>query len=383
MYRFKRTASLMLPKRITLKRAFTTPDGRHKTTQIEHDNGFRRTPVEPIETPQVYLALRDRAIVGRDLGRYFYVLVMFLRRNGYRVAIKNDSLTMSRLQTKFGRLLLKRQLIQIVNPRDDIISAHVSITDDDQIPDRVVSDVCIKIVTGVKPLTTANSYDIVFPYMLHPTFYDLGYDLILDKWRREKRSVKVLFSGNVGPRYDNLEIWERFQKLSRVEVLSTLLQCLEPEEIKFIETETELPGFLANGDDRFCCIDTSRGFRIPKKQWLSVLGKTNFQICPPGVDMPLCHNIVEGMSVGCIPILEHPEYFDPPLRDNSNCIIFSGKEGLLSAVRRCLHMDEEEIRWLRHGTLHYYETHLSPEAFGQKLMRLRKPNLRLGMNFIH
>jgi len=380
---FKRTESLLLPGGITFRHAFTALIEYQKTKQIARDHGLWRTPVEPTESPLVYLHFNDSAIATRDLGRYLYLLVMFLRRNGYRVALGGGFFTISGLQTKFGKLLLGRRLVQFPNPGDGKISARLCITDDDRPPDHVAYDAHLRVVTGVKLTTTADSYDILFPYMLHPTYYDWEYDLNLDEWRREKRSVKVLFSGNMGSRYSNSLIWERYGKQSRMEVVSTLLQGLEGEETNFIATETELPGLLAQDDGGFVCIDNSKGFRIPKREWLSFLGKTNFQVCAPGVDMPLCHNLVEGMSVGCIPILEYSVYFDPPLKHYSECIVFSGKEELLSAVRRCLNMEEDEIRPMRRGVLDYYDTHLRPEAFGQKLVGLQKRNTRLGMNFIH
>jgi len=383
MVLFRRAESLFFPDGITFRGAVAALVQYHKTRQTEGEDGPSRTPVKPNEAPLVYVDFADWTIARRDLGRYLYLLVMFLRRNGYRVAIGGGFLTICRLQTKFGRLLLERRLVQFPKPRDGKISARICITDYDQPPDHIACETHIRIVTGVKLSTTADGYDILFPYMLHPTFYNWDYDLKLDEWRAEKRSVRVLFSGNMGPRYGTSQIWERFQKHSRMEVVTTLLQGLTAEEINIVAAETELPGLLTQEDVGFVCIDNSKGFRIPKREWLSFLGKTDFQVCPPGVDMPLCHNVVEGMSVGCIPILEYPEYFDPPLRDNEECLAFSGKRELLRAVRRCLDMDEAEIRRLRRRVLHYYETHLQAEAFGRKLAGLQKRNARLGMNFIH
>lgn len=380
---FRRTGPHVLPERITLGRDFAAPDDHLIPERIKREYCLRRAPVEPIETPLAYVDFNDWTIAKRDLGRYLYLLVMFLRRNGYHVAVGGGPLSICRLQTKFGKLLLERNLVQFLSPRDDKIISHMCVTDGDQPPDRVAHDMHVRLVTGVGPSATGESYEILFPYMLHPTYYNWGYDLILNQWRRESRPVKILFSGNMGPRYSNLEIRERFQKQSRMEVVSTLLQNLDSGQIRFVSTETELPELLARGHGGFVCIDNSQGFRIPKREWLSFLGQTEFQVCPPGVDMPLCHNVVEGMSVGCIPILEYPEYFDPPLRNNSECIVFSGKEELLSAVRRCLSMDEEEVRRLRCGVLRYYETHLRAEAFGRKLAGLQKRDARLGMNFIH
>ena len=76
--------------------------------------------------------------------------------------------------------------------------------------------------------------------------------------------------------------------------------------------------------------------------------------------MPMCHNIVEGMAAGCIPITNYAGWFWPPLTDGENCLTFTDPPSLLAAVRRALSLPAGEIARLRAGVLEYYDTHLSP-----------------------
>ena len=42
--------------------------------------------------------------------------------------------------------------------------------------------------------------------------------------------------------------------------------------------------------------------------------------------MPMCHNIIESMAVGVIPITNYPEWFDPDLEHMKNCIVFDDQK---------------------------------------------------------
>lgn len=83
--------------------------------------------------------------------------------------------------------------------------------------------------------------------------------------------------------------------------------------------------------------------------------------------MPMCHNAIEAMAVGTIPLLEYPEYFHPPLQTGVNCIAFQGQSNLLEQVKRIKNMSREEVYQLRKAVISYYEKYLAPSAWVERL----------------
>jgi hypothetical protein len=110
------------------------------------------------------------------------------------------------------------------------------------------------------------------------------------------------------------------------------------------------------------------GFNRQPWEWLYVLGLADFFLCLPGREMPMCHNAVEAMAVGSIPILSYPDWFHPPLEDGKNCIVFCSDDELVPAIRRALAMSEREIRVLRESATKYYETWLTESASARRLL---------------
>ena len=101
--------------------------------------------------------------------------------------------------------------------------------------------------------------------------------------------------------------------------------------------------------------------------------------------MPWCHNCVEAMSAGAIPILEYFELFYPPLQHLENCITYSGYEGLEAAINLALSMDPDEIERLRKNVFDYYNNYLSMESITKKINTFSisgKGHLKVAIPFI-
>ena len=82
--------------------------------------------------------------------------------------------------------------------------------------------------------------------------------------------------------------------------------------------------------------------------------------------MPLCHNIIEAMSVGAIPILQHPELFYPKLEHGVNCIFFEDEKDLIFQIKEVLIMDSSIINNMIENVIEYYKTNLTPKAVVKK-----------------
>ena len=83
--------------------------------------------------------------------------------------------------------------------------------------------------------------------------------------------------------------------------------------------------------------------------------------------MPLSHNLVEAMSVGCIPLTQYGDFFDPPLRDGVDCIAHGGTD-IVDRARAVLAMDDARVETLRRNVIAYYERYLSVDAFIRRVL---------------
>lgn len=83
--------------------------------------------------------------------------------------------------------------------------------------------------------------------------------------------------------------------------------------------------------------------------------------------MPMCHNVIEAMAVGTIPIINYPEWLNPGLVDMENCIAFDSKADLAKKITEVLNMKREQIDEMRTRVIEYYQNNLDPAGFMKKL----------------
>lgn len=81
----------------------------------------------------------------------------------------------------------------------------------------------------------------------------------------------------------------------------------------------------------------------------------------------MCHNVIEAMSVGTIPIINYPEWLDPSLADMVNCIVFDDKIDLIIKINLVLNLDKEKINEMKASVIEYYQNNLDPVAFVDRL----------------
>lgn len=103
--------------------------------------------------------------------------------------------------------------------------------------------------------------------------------------------------------------------------------------------------------------------RIPRGQWLQTLAHCNVFLALPGVYMPFSHNVVEAMAMGCIPLTNYGNWFDPPLEHMRTCIDFDTEDDLAAKVRMVLALDDDTIRDMRTSVIDYYDRYLAPVSF--------------------
>ena len=242
----------------------------------------------------------------------------------------------------------------------------------------------IKISDDIYSEEAKNHADYFLPYPIIPRIYYEGFYDSIYGLRKARKKMRIYFSGNQSPlEYDN-SIFKTFhQKLSRIQLLAILKEKLNKDEMIVLDDvgynlgEVYQCKFVLHKWVRKSLRNNDIRGRVSNKNWLSVLSQADFFLACPGFIQPLCHNLIEAMSLGVIPILEHPELLNPPLEDNKNCVVFSGKSQLLEKVRKVLAMEENEIRKLRANVIDYYEENLSPESFCAKVEEKNESKLTL------
>jgi hypothetical protein len=156
--------------------------------------------------------------------------------------------------------------------------------------------------------------------------------------------------------------WVHFPspKLPRFEVLKTLKQRT-PDDIVLVDSKAEIDRLCGSGYvQKFVLSDSGSG--IAPEEWLPTLAEADFFLCPPGIVMPMCHNVVEAMAVGTIPLINYAEWLHPNLEHLKNCIAFEDEDDLVKKTRLALAMPEAQIAAMRANVIDYYESHLRPEV---------------------
>ena len=201
----------------------------------------------------------------------------------------------------------------------------------------------------------------VMPYPMFPRH-------ILDSSRGQLEALRarlkagVFFAGNQQSRYGRTDLQSRFGVLPRLQMLSVLRERF-PHRISTRSADGQ--------SDRIVLRDSSRD-PVDQQSWMNELADHRFFLCCPGASQPICHHLIESMSVGLIPILEYGDRLTPKLVDGENAICFKGPAGLVEAIERADRLSMTELERLSAGVARYYDEHLAGASF---LARVRDDDL--------
>jgi len=213
----------------------------------------------------------------------------------------------------------------------------------------------------------------VMPLLMHPLVYATRQDQRISSLRKNARTIRMLFAGNVDEAaYTSSRslsaIREQFKLLDRPTVVRTLTEGLG-DAARWVESPEAWKQARDHPADGQFVLAGRGGFRIPHVQWLDALSRCDVFVAPPGVFYPLCHNLVEAMSVGAIPLTNYADWHDPPLEHLRNCISFTTEEDLLDKARMALQMAPRELARMREEVVRYYDRYFNPDAFPGRLFQ--------------
>lgn len=206
---------------------------------------------------------------------------------------------------------------------------------------------------------------VLMPFPIHPVHAAPGLRERLDMFRSNSRRIRIFFSGETSG-YTDSRINYPKAKLPRLDTINTVRERMG-ERVVFVQQQAALDRLLsADYVDKCVILDTSK-LRVPDQDWLGVLSQADFFLAPPGIVMPMCHNSVEALAVGVIPIINYPEWFVPSLEDRQNCVVFDDKDDLIAKLDFVLAMDAQTIAPMRERAIAYYDVNMSNHSFTAKI----------------
>jgi hypothetical protein len=199
----------------------------------------------------------------------------------------------------------------------------------------------------------------LFPYGPHPNNFQhrpAAEDRATDA-RKQRRPLRVFFSGRMSPspEHDHLLVERNFHVPCRHSSLGELKRSY-PDAL-WVDDLAKRMRFdqWSSGSQIPLCFATVKG---DPRHWLNELASADFFLCLPGSHMLMCHNAVEAISAGCVPILCYENWFSPNLVSGVNCLSYRTLDELKRAIDRALAMTDAEVAEMRSRVIDYYQHHL-------------------------
>jgi hypothetical protein len=242
------------------------------------------------------------------------------------------------------------------------------------------ADRIFDIDTNLAGPPSADSY--LFPYGPHPSNFprSAAAKAITSSNHERRRPIRVFFSGKLSPspNHDDLLVELNFGVPGRQTILRELKRSY-PDAV-WIDDQAKRAHFSRQGykGDIPLCVSTVKG---DPRHWLTELRKADFFLCLPGSHMLMCHNAVEAMSAGCIPILCYENWFSPNLINMFNCLSYRDLDGLNRAIKAALTMTEDKIAVMHQHVIEYYESHLNCVNAAKRIFGSNRHYKRLTVYF--
>ncbi len=318
--------------------------------------------VESSEAPEIFAKFLTKEILA-EMGRLLFSFLNPFALSGYRIKLA-DNLPPAALD-KYGRMACSLPNVTVTDAVPADTSRMIYLFDKE---DRALGARTWRKKVQLRFDVFAPywfSQPILMPYPVHPVHDGPDLQERLRKYRVSERKMRAFFSGD-SEGYATNRIAYPKPKLPRLDVINTILQSMG-DEVMLVRGEQQLDSLCPSGYvNRLLIMDQSQP-RIDERHWLQTLATSDFFLCPPGFVMPMCHNVIEAMAVGTIPITNYPEWLDPHLEHRKNCIAFDDKADLIDKLNQALRMDGDEIARMRRHVIDYYDRYLTSESFVRRV----------------
>lgn len=298
-------------------------------------------------------------------GRYLYHLVTEFESCGYGVAYTDRYRFLATMEVKACKKLLLGHTFSIV-PKQ-CFEAKVIVTD---CPEKHQgSDALVIAVEYEQVRPQANDTNaFCLPFFVHPDIHESGQaeEFIEKHDLSNTRDLSILFAGNAkSPKYDAPVLAEKYKVLSRAKALQIAEDHLDNKSQRPLELDAIIPPAEHR---QSLSIATTQDLLIPSERWIQTISLADFYFACPGVEMPLCHNLIESLAAGSIPILQYPQYLTPALEDGVNCLVFHDEASLKAKLDQALSMSVAAVAQLKSAAHYYYKCYQQPGSFAQQII---------------
>lgn len=209
---------------------------------------------------------------------------------------------------------------------------------------------------------------LYYPIHMHPLRMVTDYEADIKAIKMECK-IGVIFIGNTDPVvYSSCmeTLHNQFGIFTRTEVINHIRERLQ--EFVF-EPECKEEFYEAFYDEKrplqkkIVLIDK---IRIVGNDYLKLLKASSFHIWTSGVFHPYCHNQIEGMACGCVPIYQAFDYY-PGMKVDTNCLIYNSFDELDQLLVQAIVEPEEKTIRRRKETEKIYKEYFSNQAFRRKI----------------
>lgn len=301
-----------------------------------------------------YISLKLNNI--KNYQRYYYNLCKYFLIEGYAVVIYADFTSFLDLELNSLSSLIfkeKRVYLSLNNKK-----THHRFTDINLNPNYF----------NFLNQKTYSKKEYYIPIGQHPFAYFEGFWNKFHKFP-VKRKRSLFFAGNFNLNfYNRLENSVLFGVNSRKQIRDFLTGS---EKFLLFRNLDDIENYVkSKTDNKIVFVEKKGNSGIPQEYLRLYTSHFDFFFALPGTVMPLCHNIIEAMSVGTIPFLEegYANVMRPPLENGKNCITFRNLDELDNKFKLIFSFDSEKINALRKSVIEYHDSYLSPSAIVSKLI---------------
>ncbi|WP_185207164.1 hypothetical protein [Chryseobacterium sp. C3] len=289
--------------------------------------------------------------------RFFYLLVKFYQLSGYHIVYPMNFARFRNLRNKdryLGLIVREKNFLSI--HKKDLPENCIEINDKMFSPDYFST-------YFEHNNTDENAFHV--PMSFHPFMYNQ--EIWNHKIDTERKRFNSIFCyGN----FDAKAYLDIKRTAFTVETRVSLLDFFQKKE-KFISIygKKDIVSPNENLDEKYV-FAVKENYPIKMEDIRELLSYFNFYLCCPGVVMPLCHNVIEAMSVGTIPLIqrEYAEVMYPNLKHKVNAIVFEDLHHLEQILKNEIFtFQEREIAAMRKNVLDYYNDYLTPQALVKNL----------------
>ena len=304
-------------------------------------------------------------------NRRLFQVCRLLTENGYRCLVRMPFSRFVKLDA-YGRAICLDPAVARASGRErslaDLVVSDAGPVDEGEKSLRIRYEVFGQDVDPVSSL--------FYPILLHPDIHDRsqerkGAALFHSLSVEDGARMGVFFAGNCSfPKYDDEETRRYFGIDTRWAIFERIKSDLPSERLFLPKSYAELVEGIEGGSSRRkVVLVNTNDFEIPAEDWLGILSKADFFIHMPGYIQPFCHNHIESLSVGAIPITQFPKLYRPAFEPGVNCLAFRGLEELGGVLGRVLDgtCSRADVRVMRENAFGYYDEHLSFDSFARAL----------------